>query len=327
MDPRDLLKPLPFVLVLLFLAVAVGDLVQTLTEEPTSQEDGKPLALRFQPEEPILDFRASDESPTIEILPIPEFESKQWSAATPRGVWAKGKSAELTIDLAAGGHRNMILDCLPGGGKRPVRSVHLTVNQVDCGEVTLHSGWGSYRIKLPHGALRSGPNRLVFSFRDRADARKSRRALLVRRLALEFDDDWGGELPEKSRPIVFDGGTERIVLGVAGTLEIPLHLNDRTDALRMRYRFSSNLGRAEVAVVQVRGEDAGVHDAVKTSVSARGKLSGNVRIPLHGRRGAYVLRIRGAPGEPGSRLLISSLRLIEEGDPTGRPWSANPLRD
>jgi hypothetical protein len=327
MDPRDLLKPLPLVLIVLFLALAIGDLVQTLTEEPPPQEDVEPAVLRFQPEEPILDFRATDGPPVIEVLPVPEFEPKRWSVPTPRGVWAKGRSAELTLDLVVGGYRGLILDCLPGSGKRPVRSVRLTVNQVDCGEVVLHPGWGTYRIELPQRAFRLGENRLVFSFKDRDDARKTRRALLVRALALVLDDDSRGEVPAKSRPIFLDSEAEKIALSVAGTLEIPLRLDDRTDALRMRYRFSSNLGRAEVAVVQMREGDTGAHDAVKASVSADGKLSGSLRIPLHGRRGVYVLRIRATPGEPGSRLLISSLRLTEEGDPTGRPWSANPLRD
>lgn len=327
MDRRDLLKPLPLVLIILFLALAIGDLVQTMIEEPPPTEVVETVVPRFHPEEPIIDFRATNTATAIEVLPIPEFEPKRWSVPTPRGVWAKGRSAELTLDLAAGGHRNLILECLPGGGKRPVRSVRLTVNQVDCGELKLQPRWRSYRIELPQGALRIGANSLVFSFKDRDDARKTRRALLIRRIALFTDHDAAVEIPRSPRLVTLDSKAERIALGVAGTLEIPLHLNDRTDALRMRYRFSSNLGDAEVAVVQIRDGDAVIKDAVKASVSADGKLSGSVRIPLHGRRGAYVLRIRATPGEPGSRLLVSSLRLTEEGDPTGRPWSANPLRN
>jgi hypothetical protein len=327
MDPRDLLKPLPLILVILFVAVAVADLVQTLTENPPPPEVAESVVPRFNPEEPIIDFRATDGPAAVQILPIPEFEPERWSVATPRGVWAKGRTAGLTIDLAAGGHRSMVLECLPGGGKHPVRSVRLKVNQVDCGELMLNPGLGSYRIVLPEGAFRFGPNRVVFSFEDRDGSRKNRRALLIRRLALFSDLDSGVENLGKFRPISLGREAEKIALRVAGTLEVPLNLDDRSDALRMRYRFSSDLGRAEVAVVQLNSGGVGVRDAVKTTVSADRELTGHLRISLHGRRGPYVLRLRATPGERGSRLVISSLRLTEEGDPTGRPWSANPLRN
>jgi hypothetical protein len=180
-------------------------------------------------------------------------------------------------------------------------------------------------MALPEAALRSGPNKLVFSFKDRAKARKIRRALLIRRITLLSDHDAEVEIPNTRRLMNLDSEAERIGFNVAGTLEIPLELDDRTDALRMRYRFTSELGRAEVAVLQVGEREIGPGDAVRTAVSAEEELSGNLRIPLHGRRGAYVLRIRARPGEQGSRFLVSALRLTEEGDPTGRPWSANPL--
>jgi hypothetical protein len=327
MDPRDLLKPLPLILIVLFLALAVGDLVQTLTEDPPTPEIAEPVMLLFQPREPILDFRATDEPTAIAILPIPEFEPEQWSSATPRGVWAKGKSAEFTLDLAAGGYRSLVLECLPGGGKRPVHSVRVTVNQVDCGEVELRPGLGSYRVALPEAVTRFGPNKLVFSFKDREKARKTRRALLIRRIALFLEHEADLEIPRTSRLMVLGDEGEKIAFNIAGTLDVPLRLDDRTDALRMNYRFTSKLGRAEVAVVQMREGQVGAGDAVRTSVSAEGELTGHLRVPLHGRRGAYVLRIRATPGEPGARLLISALRLTEEGDPTGRPWSENPLRN
>jgi hypothetical protein len=327
MDPRDLLKPLPLILVVLFLALAVGDVVQTLTEKPPPPETGEPVVPRFQPLEPVVDFRAADAPPAIEILPRPNFGSDGWSVATPRGVWAKGRSAELTLDLPSGGYRSLILECLPGGGKRPVRSVRITINQVDCGEVKLEPGWGSCRVDLPEEALRIGPNTLAFSFKDRERSRKNRRALLIRRIALIRDRDGGAEIPQGVRLATLDNEAEKIAFNVAGTLDIPLHLDDRTDALRLRYRFSSDLGHAEVAVLQAREGKLGTGDAVRTTVSAEKELSGHLRIPLHGRRGSYVLRVRALPGDPGARLVISDLRLTEEGDPTGRPWSANPLRN
>ena len=119
----------------------------------------------------------------------------------------------------------------------------------------------------------------------------------------------------------------RATIRRSGVLEVPLVLEDRSDALQMRYRFSSGIGRAEVKVVQSQSARTGAGDVVSTSVSADLKASGRIRIPLHGRRGAYILRIRAELDVPANRLLISSLRLVEEGDPTRRPSAAGSRPD
>ncbi len=90
----------------------------------------------------------------------------------------------------------------------------------------------------------------------------------------------------------------------------------------MRYRFPTGSGRADVVVEQ--SEDGSLDDTMRAAMRSDERISGRIRIPLHGRRGPFVIRIRADLEPPGSHLLISSLRLVEEGDPTRRPWAANP---
>jgi len=77
-----------------------------------------------------------------------------------------------------------------------------------------------------------------------------------------------------------------------------------------------------VVVEQI--ENGGFDDVMRATMRSDEKNSGRIRIPLHGRRGPFVIRIRADLEPSGSQLLISSLRLVEEGDPTRRPWAANP---
>jgi hypothetical protein len=141
---------------------------------------------------------------------------------------------------------------------------------------------------------------------------------------LFFDRDVGVESVDVSRQVSLDIDAERVTVRRSGLLEIPLLLEERTDALQMRYRFKTGDGRIDVQVAQAQAGQTGVDEALGQSIDAAEKSSGRIRIPLHGRRGAYVLRIRVNLPTPDSRLLISSLKLVEEGDPTRRPKAANP---
>ena len=328
MDFRRLRHPLPLFLIFLFVAVAVADLVQKLTEEPPPPPDLVGSAIpRFEAFEPVIDFRPDHGEPTVEFLPMPKFEQGQWSAPRPSGVWARGPAAELSVDLKTGDHRVLILECMPTSGKRPERAVRLAINGVDCGRITLEPGWNEYRFILPERAVRAGPNRLAFSFPSPAESERKPRRLLVRRLGLFLEDTVDADILDVARLVSLDFDADRVTIRRSGILEIPLVLEDQTDALQMRYRFSSGVGRADVEVTQSRAGDLGSDDSVRSSVSAAERASGRIRVPLHGRRGAYVLRIRVDLVTSGNRLLISSLRLVEEGDPTRRPLAANPPRN
>jgi hypothetical protein len=328
MDFRRLLHPLPLVLIFLFVAVAVTDLIQKLTVEPAPLPELVGSAVpRFEALEPVINFRPDHGTPTVELLPTLKLMEGQWSAPRSSGVWAMGPAASLELGLATGGHRVLILEGMPTSGKDSARALQLDVNGVDCGRVVLEPGWGEYRFDLPEGVARPGLNRLIVSFPGRGEVKKKRRTLLIRRLGLFLGSDVDVEKLDAGRPVSFDIDADRVTIRRSGTLEMPLVLEDRTDALQMRYRFASSVGRIDVEVVQPQSGEPGSDDAVQSSARADEKPSGRIRLALHGRRGVYVLRIRADLAAPDNRLLISSLRLVEEGDPTRRPSAANPPRN
>jgi hypothetical protein len=323
MEFRRLLRPLPLFLIALFVAVAVADLFQKLVEEPPPPPEVMGTAVpRFEALEPVIDFRLDREDPAVEVGPIPELGQGHWSIPGRSGVWAKGTAAELTLDLVAGGHRVLILECLPKSGKRAVRALRLKVNGVDCGEIALVRGWKRYRLMLPDGVVRAGPNRIAFGFPDRDGSKRVRRALLIRGLGLFLAGTVGVESLDTTRPVSLDLDAEKFTLRRSGTLEMPLVLEDRTDSLQMRYRFASDEGSAEVVVERSPAGNTGA--TLRRSLSADDQAAGRIRVPLHGRRGEFVLRIRADLATLDNRLQIWSLRLVEEGDPTRRPRAANP---
>jgi hypothetical protein len=323
MDYRRLLRPLPLILIFLFVAVAVADLVQKLTGEPPPPPEIAGSAMpRFEALEPVIDFRADGGEPTVEILPIPEMERGQWSAPKTQGTWAKGAAADFQLEFKAGGHRVLILECMPAKGKTPVRIFHLTMNGIDCGSNELAAEWKRYRFVLPEGVVRPGPNRIKLRFPDRDPAARPRRALLIRKLGWFLEDTVDVEVLEGPRTVSVDLEANRVNIRRSGTLEIPVVLDDRTDALQMRYRFPDGAGHADVVVEQSEG--GGFDNAMRATMSTEHSNSGRIRVPLHGRRGPFVIRIRADLESSSSQLLISSLQLIEEGDPTRRPWAENP---
>jgi len=325
MDYRRLLRPLPLALIFLFVAVAIADLVQTLTEEPPPPPEIQgSTSPRFRAGEPVIDFRPGGEDPELEMLPVPELARGRWSVPKSQGIWAKGAAADFQLDFETGGYRMVILECRPASGKGRVRGLRLTVNGIDCGAVDIVSEWMRYRLIVPEGAIRPGANHVVFTFPDRDQTERPGRSLLIRKLGWFFDDTAGVEVLDDARSVSLDLDAGRVTIRRSGTLEIPIVLDDRSDALQMRYRFPSGAGRADVVVEQSEDEGVGHDKAMKTAMTADDRSVGRIRIPLHGRRGAYVVRIRADLGTPDSQLLITSLRLVEEGDPSRRPRAANP---
>lgn len=324
MDLRPLCRPLPLILIALFLGVAIVDLVHSLREEPLPPPQlGEPGDARFIAEEPVIDFRPDRSDPSVELLPAPVLEDGNWMPPEQRGLWARGESAEIELDLHFGGYRTLVLDCLPAGGRRPVRSVHLTVNGTDCGTLDTGTGWQQLRFELPDEAVQPGSNRFALTFPDRAGVPRKRRAMLVRRLGLFLEGEAGTSAFDGSRRVLVNLDTGRATIRRSGILEIPVSLEERTDALQMRFRFPSGAGRAEVSVSRNAEGGAGTVDAPRRTMDAAQGASGRVRIPLHGRRGLYVVRVRAHLEGADASLVISSLQLVEEGDPTRRPVGAS----
>ena len=324
MNSGRLLRPLPLVLIFLFAAVAVGDLVQMMIEEPPSPPEiaGTTIA-HFDALEPVIDFRSDGGDAAVEIGPIPELARDQWSVPKPHGVWARGATAEFRLELATDGYREVILECQPARGKRAVGALRVNVNGFDLGGVDLVPGWHRYRVGFPDGTVHRGSNRVVLEFPDRDPTERPRRALLIRKIGWFLDDNVDVDVLDGDRPVSLDLEAERVRIRRSGVLEIPIVLDDRTDALQMRYRFRSGSGRVEVVVEQSEDGGVGQDRTMRATTSGDKKSAGRIRVPLHGRRGAFVVCIRADLGQTGSQLLISSLRLVEEGDPTSRPWTAN----
>ncbi len=313
MDLRPLLRPVPLFLIFLFAAVAIVNLVHSLREIP----EPPPALLRrgtvrFEELNPVIDFRRRSPDPEVVYRPEPRLTGRKWSQPEQRGAWVMANGAALELAVAVGGHRVMILDCRPAGGRQSIRSLIVTINDHGCDVVNLANGWGRYRITLPEDAVRTGDNRIVFELPDVNEGPTPRPHLLVRRMGLFFDESVGDDAVLGKPPVSVDFAEEAVSLFASGTLEVPFAVDDRIDALELRYRFRKAGGRAEVVVGRPLGEGAGRDADFQRSVSAERKRGGRIRIPLHGRRGDFVLRIRVDLRPQPARLDLTSLRLVKE---------------
>ena len=313
MDLRSVLRPVPLFLIFLFAAVAIVDLVHSLRDTP----EQPPALLRrgivqFEELNPVIDFRPQPPYPEVVYRPEPRLIGRKWSQPERRGVWATNDGATLKLDFALGGHLVMILDCLPAGGRRPIRSLVVKVNGRRCGTVHLAKGWGRYRVVLPKNAIRPGSNQFVFEFPDAARARTRRRYLLVRRLGFFLDESVGDGAVLRKHPVSVDIVEGAVSVSLSGILEVPFTVDARIDALKLRYRFYQAGGSADVVVGRPQGSGVGRDADFHCSVSADQKESGRIRIPLHGRRGGFVFKIRVDLNPQPARLNLTSLGLVKE---------------
>ena len=320
MDLRAALRPLPLVLIILFVAVAVVDIVQTIrtTPEPPPSLLGDG-AIKIVELEPVVDLRSAQSRSVTAVTLVGE----RWSEPEKRGVWMMGDGATLDVAVTDGGHRAMILDCTTTRGRSRATILGLEINGTDCGTLDLEEGWRRRRLLLPVEAIRPGTNRIVFRFPDRAAAATDRRSLLLRRFGLFLDPEVGNEAIERRPVVLVDPVAETVYFRATGSLEVPFTLDDRVDALQFRYFFSSENDRADIVVARPQGVGAGRDAEIRRVLSAAARAKGRVRIPLHGRRGDFILRISAALENQPARLNITALRLIKEGDPTPRARAEN----
>lgn len=312
MPRRSLLRPLPFFIIFVFVAVAGIDLVQTLREEPPPPPVVlTPGAVRFEAWEPVVDFRSGHRAPGVAILPTPVRVGELWSEPDESGTWMLGSGAELDLDLISEDLRLLIFEGRPAGGKRPVRRVGLTVNGVDCGETRLVPAWQRWSVKVPGGVLRNGLNTIVFSLPDREQARRPRRALQLRHMEL-LADRMPGSGGAKLDPVTVDFETQRVVMRTPGVFEARFAVDDRTDALRLKYRFRGSGGEGEMTVARPQGGGVGRDAEVRRVLASSARGVNRVRVPLHGRRGDFVLRLATDPGIPQFQLDLRSLELVTE---------------
>jgi len=113
-------------------------------------------------------------------------------------------------------------------------------------------------------------------------------------------------------PLVVDAATGAVSFRTSGILEVPFTVDDRVDALKLRYRFHRAGGSAEVVVGPAGGSGVGRGAEFRRSISSDRKRRGRIRVPLHGRRGSFVLTISVDLNPPAARLDLTSLRLVKE---------------
>jgi hypothetical protein len=307
------------VVIFVFAAVAVVDLVQTLRTSreppPSLLRDG---AITIVELEPVVDLRPPRDHSAGTFVDAVTLVGEQWSTPEKRGVWVIDDGATLDIAVTDGGHRVLLLECLSVRGRWRVSKIGVEINGRPFGAVEIEEGWQRYRLPLPEEAVERGVNRIVFRLPERTTA-TGRRSILLRRFGLFLDQEVGSRAIERRSAVVVDPVAETAIFRAPGSLEIPFTLDDRVDALQFRYSFASENDHAEIVVCRPQGIGAG-HDAeIRRRLSAAARTRGRVRIPLHGRRGEFLLRISAFSEDRSARLNITSLRLIEEGDPTRRP--------
>jgi len=242
-----------------------------------------------------------------------------WSGQDKGGVWIQGARAELDLDLARGGQSVLIIECYPTQGQRPVRVLEVLINGVNCGTLDLSKGWGTYTIELPDGVTSPGPNRITFLLPDRDDARMARRGLLLRRLALVAERDASPGAFRWAPPLVVDLERRRVTIRSSGRLSIPFAVDDRIDALRMRCRIVGGKGRCEVVVARPQGSGPGLDPAVRRVLDSDQEGSSRVRVPLHGRRGEFLLTIEADIDVGPGRLIVAAPELVKDTGSSLRP--------
>ena len=317
MSLRPLLRPLPLFIIFVFGAVATADLVQTLREEqPLPPVVLTPGAVRFEPWEPVVDLRRGDQEPGVTLLPSPVFVDGLWSEADESGRWLLGHGAKLIVDLIRGDQDLLVFEGRPAGGKRPVRRVGISINGVDCSTASLRRGWQRWSVALPEGVLRPGQNEIVFRIPDREQVRRPRRALQLRQIEFRADRalDSGGAHAD---PLTVDFEAQQLVMRTPGVLEARFTVDDRIDALRLKYRGHGSGGAGEMIVARPQGGGVGRDAEVRRVLSLSAKGVRHVRVPLHGRRGDFVVRLAVEAGTRQFEFDVRSLELVTEKNQSG----------
>lgn len=317
MSGRELLRPLPLALLLVFVAVAVVDLVHSLHEEPPPWPDVlADRTLRFDRWEPVLDLRARAGPESVELLPAVAFDAARWSEPLPGGRWVLGGGAGFELSLARGGHRTMVVECRgPSGGDGAVR-VEVGVNGARRGALEVGSEWRRHLVLLPEDAVRAGRNEISLSLPGLPPAGGPRRAVLVRRLGLFFDAEEAADAVLRRPPIVVDLEVGRVSIRESGTLSADFVVDERIDALTLSYHFAAGRGRADLTVARPEGGGPGRDAVMRRTLAAGDGREGGVRFPLHGRRGEFRFAAEVELGPQPAGFDLSSVRLVREGVPT-----------
>lgn len=315
-DLRPLARPLPLLLICLFAAVAAVDVVHRLRHPPEPLPNLlQNASLRFDALEPVVDLRPRAEG-AVAIGPRPHLVGEGWSKSAKGGAWITDRRATLEVETSRGGYRVLVIECRPAEGHHTARTLEIRINGSSCGVLELSQGWRRYRLELAEGVVRPGVNSIEFIVSVGGSA--ARRRLLLRRLGLFLSKNAGVDSFSRRSPAFRNLAEDAVVIHGSGRLELPFALDGRADALRLHCRIVGGGGRCEVVVARPQGTGAGLDPAIRREVDLPGGGSAGVRIPIHGRRGEFLLSINADLDSGPGKLVISSPRLVRE---TGRPPS------
>ena len=316
-DLRPLTRPLPLLLICLFLAVAAVDFYHHLRHQPEPLPDLLQQGpIHFEALEPVVDFRPRVEKSII-IEPRPHLVGDGWSQGGSGGVWITERRATLELEMKRAGHRALVIECRPAKGRAPAPALEVRVNGRSCGTIDLEPGWNRYRLELDEGVVRAGTNQIAFVMSAGGESSTGRR-MLLRRLGLFLSRDVNVNSALRRAPVSRNLAKDTVVIRRSGMLELPVDLDGRADSLRLYCRFVGGGGRCEVVMARPQGTGAGLDPAVRREVQFPDGGSTGVRIPVHGRRGEFVLSIDAELDPSPAKLVIRSPRLVRE---TGRPPS------
>jgi len=126
------------------------------------------------------------------------------------------------------------------------------------------------------------------------------------------------------QPAELDAKREVLTVRRSGRLTVPFDVDDRIDALTLRYRFVGGEGRGEVVVARPEGGGPGRDAPLRKVLEVDQKRRIRVRVPLHGLAGGFVLTLAVDLHQDSSRLVIDDLRLVAEGASDPRNQTGPP---
>ncbi len=324
MNVRPFLRPLPLIVMLLFAAVAGVDLMHSLRQEPPPLPRLlRPEAVRFVMREPVLDLREAGDGNRPDVVPAVHYEAS-WSSPVRGGRWLLGGLAELVMEGAGSGYRTVAVEARAAARMPGPQQVAVSVNGRRCGVMEFGHEWRWRALTIPDGVIASGDTTVVLELGEQPQAAVQRRRLLVRRLGFFRDREIETSTLSGLAPAMLDVQSDRLSLGTSGVFEVGFQMDGRVDALKLRYRFSSAQGSAEVVVRRPEGGGAGRDAPDRSRLVAADGRTGRIRFPLHGRRGEFVFRVEVDPGPPPARLDLLGVQLVSEQRSSGQADSRRP---
>ena len=285
----------------------------------------------FQPDDLMIDFRASNEvlEPGEISVWYPYTLGRGWGELEDWGIWALGERSELTFSLAGAGPRELVLDCLPYPGllrDGGAQSMEVWLNDAPLATLELERGPSTHVVDVPESALARGGNRLEFRHarhavpsRDREDGEARELAVGFRRLALLSDaadaesTDWGVACRvDRDQGLVVVRRSGRL------TLVVPAGVEYSAVTFKYRFRHPSRADRCSIrhgAVtsggLEVRGEAVLERGSRAEATMATSRLRALAAgVPTFVSADVHL-------GRADAALVIRELLLVDDGQSTG----------